>query len=83
VAVAPPAPVVEAPVSPPAARERPAPAGAAGAPTLEDLITGTWEGLVAGAGVACPVCAAEMAPRWSAGAGVVGGRCGGCGSTLH
>ena len=53
------------------------------AQTLEDLIAGTWDGLVAGEATACPVCSASMTPRWSAGAGVVGGRCGGCGTNLE
>jgi len=51
-------------------------------PTLDDLVAGAWEGLLAGAPVDCPACGTVMAPRQSAGAGVVGGRCGGCGSTL-
>jgi hypothetical protein len=56
---------------------------AAGSPqTLDDLLSHAWEGLLTAAPAACPVCHAEMTPRWSAGAGVVGGRCGGCGSEL-
>ena len=51
-------------------------------PTLEDLVAGAWEGLLAGAPAACPVCETTLSPRYSAGAGIVGGRCGGCGSTL-
>ena len=51
-------------------------------PTLDDLVAGAWEGLLAGAPAACPVCETTLAPRYSAGSGVVGGRCGGCGSTL-
>jgi hypothetical protein len=51
-------------------------------PTLDDLVVGVWEGLLAGAPAECPVCATTMTPRHSAGAGVVGGRCGACGSTL-
>jgi hypothetical protein len=53
-----------------------------GAPTLEDLISGAWEGLSAHASVACPACGAEMHPRAGAGPEVSGGRCGGCGSEL-
>ena len=52
------------------------------APTLEDLVVGSWDGLRAGAAIACPWCDAEMDPRWSAGAGVVGGRCRRCGTEL-
>jgi hypothetical protein len=51
-------------------------------PTLDDLVVGAWEGLLTGAPATCPVCESTLAPRYSAGAGVVGGRCGGCGSTL-
>jgi len=51
-------------------------------PTLDDLVVGVWEGLLAGAPADCPACGTVMGPRHSAGAGVVGGRCGGCGSTL-
>jgi len=50
--------------------------------TLEDLVRDTWGSLLTGARPACPVCAAELTPRESAGSGVVGGRCGGCGSSL-
>jgi hypothetical protein len=51
--------------------------------TLDDLLSGAWEGLTAAASsTACPVCDGELAPRWSAGAGVVGGRCRDCGSEL-
>jgi hypothetical protein len=51
-------------------------------PTLDDLVAGVWEGLLAGAPADCPACGAVMSPRHSAGAGIVGGRCGGCGSSL-
>ena len=79
--------------APPPRRERPAlraaarrpsllgPAG--GAATLEDLIAGAWDGLLSGSSAACPVCAGELLPRHSAGAGVVGGRCAGCPTTLE
>ena len=50
--------------------------------TLDDVLSEAWEGLAATARARCPVCATPMTPRWSAGAGVVGGRCGGCGSEL-
>jgi hypothetical protein len=51
--------------------------------TLDDVLSGAWEGLSAAASfTACPVCQGELAPRWSAGAGVVGGRCRDCGSEL-
>ena len=51
--------------------------------TLDDLLSGAWEGLSAALSfTACPVCDGELVPRWSAGAGVVGGRCRDCGSEL-
>jgi hypothetical protein len=54
-----------------------------GGATLDDLLSGAWEGLTAAAcSTACPVCQGELEPRWSAGAGVVGGRCRDCGSEL-
>jgi hypothetical protein len=51
-------------------------------PTLDDLVAGAWEGLLAGAPADCLVCGTAMTPRHSAGAGVVGGRCDGCGTTV-
>ncbi|HWT23803.1 MAG TPA: hypothetical protein VN213_09885 [Solirubrobacteraceae bacterium] len=59
-----------------------APAAPASRRTLDDLVSETWEGLLAAAPASCPVCDGDMAPRWSAGAGVVGGRCENCGSEL-
>jgi hypothetical protein len=53
-----------------------------GGATLDELVSGAWEGLTAGASTTCPVCEGELVPRWSAGAGVVGGRCRDCGSEL-
>jgi hypothetical protein len=54
-----------------------------GEATLDDVLSAAWEGLSAAASsTACPVCQGELAPRWSAGAGVVGGRCRDCGSEL-
>jgi len=50
--------------------------------TLEDLIVEAWAGLRADAPIACPWCDATMESRWSAGAGVVGGRCRRCGAEL-
>jgi hypothetical protein len=51
-------------------------------PTLDDLVAGAWEGLLAGAHADCLVCRSPLVPRHSAGAGVVGGRCGSCGMTI-
>lgn len=63
----------------------PIPAGASqeGGPTLDDRISELWDRLVASTTIACPLCATEMRPRWSAGAGVVGGLCPGCATTLE
>ncbi len=52
------------------------------AATLEDLVLESWSGLRADASIACPWCDGAMEPRWSAGAGVVGGRCRRCGTEL-
>lgn len=61
----------------------PAPAaGRRDRPTLDDLVVGAWEGLLAHRPVGCPVCGAAMRPRPGSGASAVGGRCGGCGTTL-
>jgi tRNA(Ile2) C34 agmatinyltransferase TiaS len=60
---------------------RPRPNGDDG-PTLDDVITRAWEVLRADVPAACPACGGELLPRHSAGAGVVGGRCDGCGTTL-
>lgn len=56
--------------------------GAHGA-TLEALVEDAWDAVATGGEAECPVCAGPMQPRWSAGAGVVGGRCLDCGSTLE
>ena len=51
-------------------------------PTLDEVMTSAWAGLRADAPIACPLCDAVMEPLWSAGAGVVGGRCRDCGTEL-
>ena len=54
-----------------------------GGATLDELLSGAWEGLTAATSSGtCPVCQGELVPRWSAGAGIVGGRCRDCGSEL-
>ena len=50
--------------------------------TLDDAISALWTGLRSGEPGECPVCGTAMEPRHSAGSGVVGGRCGGCSTTL-
>jgi hypothetical protein len=51
-------------------------------PTLDDLLVGVWEGLVAHRTVACPACGEAMTPRYSAGPAPVGGRCTSCSTTI-
>jgi len=53
-----------------------------GGPTLDELLAGVWEGLSAHRTVPCPVCGGSLAPRYGAGPGPVGGRCGDCASTI-
>jgi hypothetical protein len=53
-----------------------------GEPTLDELLAGVWEGLAAHRAQSCPACGAEMAPLYGAHARPIGGRCGGCGTTL-
>ncbi len=56
--------------------------GVGGGLTLDEALSGAWEGLTAHAVVACPVCAGAMRPRYGAGAATLGGRCEDCGTTL-
>ena len=56
---------------------------AQGAPTLDTLLVEAWSVVTAGSAAHCPLCAGRMQPRWTAGAGVVGGRCEDCGTTLE
>ena len=58
-------------------------ARASAAPTLADVMSEAWSAIGAGVTTECPVCTGSLQPRWSAGAGVVGGRCGDCGATLE
>lgn len=55
---------------------------AGGAPTLDDLLTGTWESLTAGRAAACPICEAPLAPRYGAGHAPVAGACTRCGTEI-
>lgn len=51
--------------------------------TLDDLVTGVWEGLAVRATVSCPVCAGPMASgSGEAGAEMPMGACLSCGSQL-
>jgi hypothetical protein len=56
---------------------------ASAAPTLADALGEAWAAVGTGVTTECPVCTGSLEPRWSAGAGVVGGRCGDCGATLE
>jgi tRNA(Ile2) C34 agmatinyltransferase TiaS len=56
---------------------------ASSAPTLDALLIEAWNDVSAGSAAECPVCSGRMQPRWTAGAGVVGGRCADCGTTLE
>jgi hypothetical protein len=60
-------------------RTRPAPEAG---PTLDDLVSRTWEVLRVDVSTSCLMCGGELEPRHSAGAGVVGGRCRSCGTTI-
>ena len=63
----------------PATREAPA---LDDGPTLDDVVSRTWEVLRAAVPASCLVCGGDLEPRQSAGAGFAGGRCGSCGTTL-
>jgi hypothetical protein len=54
-----------------------------GEPTLDELLVGAWEGLIAHRVVECPACGAEMQPEYGAHALPIGGRCSTCGSVLR
>jgi hypothetical protein len=51
-------------------------------PTLDELIVGAWEGLVAHRVVACPVCDEGMRPTYAAQSLPIAGTCQRCGTTL-
>ncbi len=54
-----------------------------GVERLGAAVDGAWSALEAGFAAACLLCGGSMRPRWSAGAGVVGGRCADCGTDLE
>jgi hypothetical protein len=79
-------PGIDAPVArqpAPAMVPRPVELAVLPGPTLDALVSGRWSDLLVGAATDCPLCEGRMLPRWSAGAGVVGGRCSDCGTTLE
>jgi len=49
-------------------------------PTLDDVMSRAWEGLVTGLPAACPVCHGEVVPSF---AGSPHGRCASCGTTIE
>jgi hypothetical protein len=63
-------------------REAPRAAEGRGRRTLDELVVGVWEDLLAHRAAACPLCAAPMSPRYGSASAPVGGRCSGCGTTL-
>ncbi len=78
-----PAPVAEAPAAVPVVEAAaPAPVALVAVPTLDEVLAGAWTAVSAGATADCPICRGEVRPRWSAGAGAVGGRCRDCGTLV-
>jgi hypothetical protein len=53
-----------------------------GEPTLDEVLSGAWEGLVAHQHVACPVCGGDMGPEYGVHARPIGGRCQDCETQL-
>jgi hypothetical protein len=51
-------------------------------PTLEDVLSGVWEDLIAHRTATCPICDGAMVPRYGSGPSAVGGRCGECRAEL-
>jgi hypothetical protein len=50
--------------------------------SLDAALSGAWSSLRAGQTVTCVLCGGAMTPRWTAGNGVVGGRCTSCGTEM-
>ena len=50
--------------------------------TLDELITGVWEGLCARSVAPCPVCGGAMRSLGSRGSGAIDAACSDCGSGL-
>ena len=61
----------------------PGSSGTATAAVLGDVVGTAWSSLAAGFTAECLMCGGTVHPRWSAGAGVVGGRCSGCGTEIE
>ena len=64
---------------PPAVSKPPSPCEG---PTLEAVLSGAWEDLVAHRTATCPICHGAMAPRYGSGPSAVGGRCRDCGTEM-
>ena len=60
---------------------RPTPSPREG-PTLEDVLSGAWEDLIARRTAPCPICHGTMEPRYGSGPSAVGGRCRECRTEL-
>ena len=58
--------------------------GVGGEPTLDEVLLGAWEGLIAQAAVQCPVCEGTLRPVFGEGPAeaVVEGHCDRCATTL-
>jgi hypothetical protein len=56
--------------------------GPGGEPTLDEMLSGAWEGLAAHRSVTCPACGGEMRPAYGAHARPIGGHCQACGTAL-
>ena len=50
--------------------------------TLEDRVAAAWTGLTTSHTASCLLCGGDVAPRYSAGARPVGGRCTSCGTEI-
>ena len=57
--------------------------GARGGLTLDDLITGVWEGLATHDTVCCPACGGAMSSRPTGRADAHSGDCSDCGAQLY
>ncbi len=51
-------------------------------PTLDEVLSGVWEGLIAHRVEECPVCGGELVPDCAQHALPIGGHCVDCGSVL-
>ncbi len=52
-------------------------------PTLDEVLSSVWEGLIAHRVETCPVCGGQMVPGYAVHARPIGGRCVDCGSSLR